>query len=530
VTGIPPLTPGFAQQPPPLIGLNVQWDEDWIPEGDQYGVELMPGNQISITVFFNFPTFPPPPYRQSIWLEMSCSSIMGSCTNAGTMQLPDFAILDSQNDPDWGFLPGFDVPQYTPAMYHANIGSPAMLATIAESRLLYNNEPVTLIVRSFDWGGRCTLRFSTMNASDVTIDIPRDQDMDSMPDVLEQGQDAVSSRDEDYDVDAEGVHVDLGDVIGAFDEYRGFRKEGEVFRMSEMIDNGPLGQEGGPKKKDVVLYADTDGAAGGLGSLFPEPAGGNPYLRDYNVGFRKFIAADVIAPTAAEGGDAGWIKTDAATPRQRAVWIKAENLPGATLGFGTGPISAGVSLKIDVQAIKDIADSWEVPRATILQMTVAHELGHVFALDHDKAERAYVAAQPAVNRTDYWRVVADATNRTVDFWVPARFKVLANSDEIYGELEEVTGLATAGENTITTDDGITGRLEGAGVTIAIHGAAHRVGRYRLIFSAAVPAGTPMKIKVDAHEGHLMDPVFDPGELAGCQMNLKAAHKAAIKVR
>ena len=180
----------------------------WIPEGDLHGDELLPS--VAAKDFVAHLTWRPSPHtpegiKTRIGVTLLCSNHSGSCTNAGTLSLPDMTI-EKERNPAWTvasgetvrpgnppLILGIDIPEY-PGRQSSNIRSAAGRRLTALSPPLAAGEVIELRASCYDWLGDGTLfieagverEWQWPRPQPKILEFPADLDRNGLPDVLEE--------------------------------------------------------------------------------------------------------------------------------------------------------------------------------------------------------------------------------------------------------------------------------------------------------------------------------------------------------
>lgn len=496
----------------------------WLPEGHSGGDEMQRGNSIEVVVWWEGGD---PGQRKHLTVDLFPSHIPGMCLNSGSNVLDDFTIEGDVN-PDWELGP--DLPYSGSQSLHAETKSDYAAG-----------ERVSVIVHCYDWRGFFTIQGVADECEPASSDAPQDTDGDTLPDAYEiqtflwttsgfripynpnsRFSDPASGvsddlSDADLDVPPSGAsgawlppivarHLVRGDGLTAWEEYSAVRIGDQVKRTINWQDEGPNGAMGGPDVKEAWIH---DEEANGLFKLFVP---GNPYLTDFGVAFHHLEAKNITA----DGDNAGFVKKHPRGPKaQRVIRLhRADNKDkDAKLG-DAGEFQVGaVPVAINVRKIQDKAADYGVASRDLADWVVAHEIGHKFSLEHNKRSLDKGAEPAVADRTNWW----EGKKGSAYFWIPV-FKGKSGVQEL--DLFEDFDPGQAFKR-----DGVLKKPDDQKLTLHTRDHEARIFSVTGVKGLAAP-----KAKVESHEGNLMDPVPDPGELANLKaQQLTNAQRAKINV-
>lgn len=494
----------------------------WLPEGHKGGDEMRRGNAIAVEVWWEGGASGE---KKKITVDLFPSHLPGMCLNSGESAFEDAAIEFDVN-PDWDLSGDLVYPSLQ-----------SLTATTKDE--LAAGERRVVIVHSYDWRGFFTIQATAQGCEPASKGAPLDSDSDTLPDAYElqtflwtaggalipydpgspmsdpSGGVSDDLSDADLDLPPSGPlltarHQVRGDGLTAWEEYSAVRVGDEVRRTIHWQDQGPNGANGGPHAKEAWIHDEEQS------DIFKLWVPGNPFVKDFGVVFIQLQDKNITA----DGGNAGFVKKHPRGGRaQRVIRLqRADNKDReARLGFAQEFQVGPKPVLINVFKIQRKAADYGLDPRDLADWVVAHEIGHKFSLEHNKRTLARAPELATPDRTTWW--IDAKRGATGSYWIPV-FKSK-------GGLQELDLFEAFEPEAELKAQGVAGKAVDPGLDL--HGRNHPAAVWSVTGAVALdPAAT---IKVESHEGNLMDPVPDPGEipaLKGSQLTNAQRGKVNVK--
>jgi hypothetical protein len=346
--------------------------------------------------------------RNVIFQLLNVTNFLGHCNNAPRPGTPNL------NRHDFSFTAGSNNPGPTAA---ANFDAAGQVTTTLHSK---------------DNGGRVTLQAQLNLPGNPTVlmEIPQDKDGDFLPDVWEaqfasaggaNANDPVRDGVEDIeDRNLTGgavVHNEMGDGYTALEEYRGFqvtntaappvsvvsRMEAIAFAWGIAVTGtaGTGNLVAGPRVKDVLVHLNLNTGTDGMGtaganSTIPIAFPAVPtYPTIFPIAFHLVQPADftnnLAAGTLIHDHDMNWNGDNdgfnAVADRQKALHVRDVRFGCPQILGGAGsfiPDNNDLSINSDNNAAGNPVNGAQAgfAAATLNDVTIFHEIGHIFGLRH----------------------------------------------------------------------------------------------------------------------------------------------------
>lgn len=422
--------------------LEILGKEKYLPRGDEGGDELKRGNAFDVRIKWDVVGGSWDGTKRKFIMRLGGPAVLrGSCNNKGEKYYPDY-VFGAADNPKWEI--NNDVPEYD-----------GVYSESAVTRNKYGPGVwVYITVRSFDFGAWTRVFGRAEGCPEKNDRMPLDTDEDTLPDRWELGKrffdnngnileynigakstyngepDENSDRDGGFDpgmpdrtkgmVDPKKVHDEPGDGFSAFEEYRGLFVQGKHYRMNELLnDAGPqvTVSNRGTLMKNVFVH-DPDELVKKNSRVLPQHGVQFHRIKQDEMSKETYPETDSNNYTYMATG-AGYIDENSTDRGQRAIFLKDWNIPfyGYTPGFSINGNFKQV--RINVGKVRYAAENMAVARRfnlinrtvvareidfdDLLNMAVAHEVGHKMTLRHNSSElQASAVPAPLYDNTVFW--------------------------------------------------------------------------------------------------------------------------------